>query len=407
MAQSRPQWLADLSRSFKRHRHGRPGWSIEVNRERLRVVSSELPPRPGEQPTEAPIRRAFTLRTPPGPQTAAAALREACEVFDAVMEGRWCWPDPTEINDGESLHTAALEKVIERLRCELVGERMQSVTWERSWRPFLLKLLDTVGENQGQDPEQLLTQYLKRWPAGSKSRQYAHDRARAVWKLAGLSWPESITTMRGNGRGAVDPAGVRAFSDAEITMLRERIQASARLTPSDLLAWDLLIVFGLRPAELQGLELARVDGELVATVTRVKESGRGRCGPREIPAVPPAGWPPDCFQLLKRWHTHGLSTAISSARSPGQILTQQLRRLHMPSDLSSYGLRHGFALRLGVELGIHVREAAELMGHSPQVHLSTYGRRLDQPALLAKVQRLTAGRYIGENDQTRDDRESQ
>jgi hypothetical protein len=60
MAQSRPQWLADLSRSFKRHRHGRPGWSIEVNRERLRVVSSELPPRPGEQPTEAATRRALT-----------------------------------------------------------------------------------------------------------------------------------------------------------------------------------------------------------------------------------------------------------------------------------------------------------------------------------------------------------
>jgi hypothetical protein len=32
------------------------------------------------------------------------------------------------------------------------------------------------------------------------------------------------------------------------------------------------------------------------------------------------------------------------------------------------------------------------MGHSPQVHLQTYGRRLDQPGLLAKVRQLQAMR---------------
>ena len=46
MALERPKWIADLSRSFKRHRLGRPGWSIEIKGERLRVVSSELPQLP-------------------------------------------------------------------------------------------------------------------------------------------------------------------------------------------------------------------------------------------------------------------------------------------------------------------------------------------------------------------------
>lgn len=64
----------------------------------------------------------------------------------------------------------------------------------------------------------------------------------------------------------------------------------------------------------------------------------------------------------------------------------------MPAGLSNYGLRHSFALRLGLDLGLHVREAAELMGHSPAVHLSTYGRRLDGPGLLAKVQGLVKSR---------------
>jgi integrase len=82
-----------------------------------------------------------------------------------------------------------------------------------------------------------------------------------------------------------------------------------------------------------------------------------------------------------------------SSRSPGQVLTQQLRRLRdqepvaveLDQELTSYGCRHAFALRLAQRLGLHVREAAELMGHSPTVHLQTYGRRLDQPKLLARV----------------------
>lgn len=73
-------------------------------------------------------------------------------------------------------------------------------------------------------------------------------------------------------------------------------------------------------------------------------------------------------------------------------MTKQLRRLRMPGELTSYGLRHAFALRLGLDLGLHVREASELCGHSPAVHLSAYGRRLDGPGLLAKVAALSAER---------------
>ena len=38
-----PPWLRNLSAAFKAHRLGRPGWYVEVNRDRLRVVSVELP----------------------------------------------------------------------------------------------------------------------------------------------------------------------------------------------------------------------------------------------------------------------------------------------------------------------------------------------------------------------------
>jgi integrase len=93
MAPARPTWLADLSRSFKRHRQGRPAWFIEEHRDRLRLRSDEFPPRPGSTSTSTSTRQAVTLTTSPGPATAAHALSEACAIFDAVMAGTWRWAE--------------------------------------------------------------------------------------------------------------------------------------------------------------------------------------------------------------------------------------------------------------------------------------------------------------------------
>jgi hypothetical protein len=69
MASDRQGWLGDLSRQFKLHRQGRPGWFLRVKRDRLRLLSDELPPRPGEA-IGGPTQRELTLATPPSPATA-------------------------------------------------------------------------------------------------------------------------------------------------------------------------------------------------------------------------------------------------------------------------------------------------------------------------------------------------
>lgn len=389
----RQDWLADLSRQFKRHRQGRPGWFLRLLRDRLQLLSSELPPRPGER-DGAPAQRALLLSTPPGPSTAAAALAEACLIFDQVMAGTWSWPDPfaPSAKDPGRLSPAVLARARENLRFAVVGERISERTWERTYLPYLKALEKVAGEQTWGDDLMLLTTALRQWEPNSRARQMAHDRFRRLWKEAGWPWPEGLASMRGNGRAAAHPEGVMAFTDEEIEELRERISRS-RLTAADLVAWDCLIVFGLRPAELQGLQVAQQGRLLVATVQREKRSSRGSVGRRQVPAVPPKGWPSDCYGLLLRWQEHGLPAAVIGAVSPGEILAKQLARLKgqqgakgkLRAELVPYGLRHAMALRLGVEVGLSVREAAELMGHSPAVHLSTYGRRLDQPKLLEKV----------------------
>ena len=401
MATDRQGWLADLSRQFKRHRQGRPGWFVRVKRDRLRLLSDELPPRPGEA-IGGPTQRELTLATPPGPATAAAALAEACGIFDQVMAGSWRWPDPLApggSNEAARLSPVNLARLRMRLRQVVVGEKITARTWNRTYAPYLLKLEQVAAQQAWPDDDDLLSALLRQWPANSRARQMAHDRARAVWKVAGWSWPEQITSMRGNGKAAADPAGAIGFQDLEIDELRERITRS-RLTAADLVAWDALIVFGLRPAELKGLELRQQGRTLVAVVSHEKQNSKGRVGARIVPAVPPAGWPADCHGLLRRWEAHGLPDGLMELASPGQALTQQLRRLQgqqgaagpLRDELTTYGLRHAFALRLGVDLGLSVREAAELMGHSPAVHLSTYGRQLDRPKLLDKVAGLVAKR---------------
>lgn len=396
VAASRPRWLAELSTAFKRHRQGRTGWFIELSGDRLRVRSTELPPRPEEPADAPPKRRDVWLCTPPGPATAAKALQEACELFDQVQAGYWRWPDPDATpGPGEEgrLAPGTLQKLVGKLHAAVVGERIGVDTWDRTYRPYLDCLLQVAGGKLWENDVQLVDEVLHRWPPNTRARQMGHDRIRRLWKQAGWAWPEGLSELRGNGRAAASPEGVRAFTDEELQELRDRILRSRRLTPADLTAWDALAVFGLRPAELQGLELFTQDGVPMARVQRVKVSSRGASGVRVVPAVPPEGWPVDCHQLVQRWREHGFPPGMTGARSPGQVLTQQLRRLRdqspvripLDAELTAYGCRHAFALRLAQQLALHPREAASLMGHSPQTHLAIYGRRLDAPKLLTVV----------------------
>ena len=390
-------WLTDISRSFKRHRMGRPGWFLELHRDKLRVSSKELPRRPGEIPTDKPVVRSSTLSSEPGPRTASAALSEACELFDAVLAGTWRWPSedtlPAE-GDPDRLGGQVIRLLIERLRVKSVGEKMSERTWRHNWQSGMETLAAIADQQFWPHDEDLLRAFLQRWDAGSRCRQIAYGQARRLWTEAGWDWPQAIEAMRGNGKAAAPPEGVRAFTDQEISELRERIVSSNQMKPNIMVAWDLLIAFGLRPVELQAIELQRAkDGALIAVISRNKKTSKGSSGgARQIPAVPPANWPSDCHGLFDRWREHGLPDGLLRARSPGDQLASQLRRMKTFDGLTPYGLRHAFALRLGIELGLSVRESAQLMGHTPQVHLNAYGRRIDQPALQSKVFQLTRQR---------------
>lgn len=252
---------------------GRPGWFIGLHRERLRLTSHELPPRPDEPALSThTVTRGLLVETPPGPATIGSAIAEVCAVFDAVLAGTWRWLDELhqalESDPSRPMPPDALVGVVAILKRSLVGEKLKDETWNRTWSPCLQILERVVGERSWSGDEECLHSFLKHWAPNNHARQMLFDRARRVWKQAKRLWPESLSELRGSGKAAASPDGVRGFSDEELEELRRRIQRSQRLTPADLVAWDVLIVFGLRPAELQGLQLPGEGKMLLAKVRR-------------------------------------------------------------------------------------------------------------------------------------------
>ena len=69
-----PEVIYRPQQGVKRHREGRRGWTVKVMHDRLRVVSTELPPRTYEPDDAPPKRGTVTLTTSPGPATADAPL---------------------------------------------------------------------------------------------------------------------------------------------------------------------------------------------------------------------------------------------------------------------------------------------------------------------------------------------
>jgi hypothetical protein len=94
------------------------------------------------------------------------------------MGGSWSWPDPDGVpaaGDPLRLAPAALQRLIARLQAVLVGERIGLDTWERTYRPYLQRLVEVAGQQPWREDQQLVEATLRSWKPGSRARQMAHD----------------------------------------------------------------------------------------------------------------------------------------------------------------------------------------------------------------------------------------
>lgn len=211
-------------------------------------------------------------------------------------------------------------------------------------------------------------------------------------------------------------------TDEELTLPIKPDELSAFLDwleehnkPELRLAVGLVGYFGLRKAELAAL--LPENGRLYVAMN-VKENSKtrkkGDRKPRLAGALAIDGRPAnEAADMLAQFES-GLVKLPKAIRNQiemvsekghfqdvGDAFGQQIRRtawwkefrLRNPG-ITENSLRHGWAWRAhccSSSGSIPVRIAAAMMGHSPQTHLSHYGRWIDEPALEAEVERFNAG----------------
>ena len=202
----------------------------------------------------------------------------------------------------------------------------------------------------------------------------------------------------------------------DLAALLDQMEADGR---HDLrLATGLIALFGLRPAELA---LLTVKGDKlyagavkrnIATLAQKVKPPR-RCLPLDI-----AGREGEGKRLLQLYSSGlvKLPAAVLNEISKvedkgtfqqvGHAFGQLLKRYEPWKNLvrtnegvTPYSLRHSWAWRCHVcsNNGLHVRQAAALMGHTVAVHLKHYGSWVDEASLEAAVERYNEGLVAFDN----------
>lgn len=228
--------------------------------------------------------------------------------------------------------------------------------WSKKWGPALRKLPPS-----GAITEVVLLRVIRTMPAGSASRRDQGNLLSQIAKSLGLETEPLLEACRGYG---VDKLTERDIPSDEVIE-----DALKRITlPHWRWTFGMCAAYGLRPHECAELVLLE-DGW-------IEVHDKTKTGSRRVTACPSA-WVND-FAL------RDLPRPTQSATRLGKVFNDALDRDGV--TIKPYNLRHAYALRL-MSKGVGADLAARLMGHSLQVHQTTYQRWIEAD----RIQRVMAG----------------
>ncbi|MEB3349187.1 MAG: hypothetical protein VKO00_04100 [Cyanobacteriota bacterium] len=278
-------------------------------------------------------------------------------------------------------------------------------TWDRIWRPRMVEVLAALQRRQPpQNARELIEAVTDRWALqpGARGRQMQVQQTAALlrWAVDRERLPDcwapplELAEFVGRKRSAPTPTTPMAPDD---------VSAMVGAIPDERwrFAFQLMAAYGLRPEELMHLE--RRGDHLHCTYRKV--ASRGSTEPRVLRLLPcdtgAAEW-----NLLKHYTAKrlpplragecGEAVATYLKRRP---LWQELRRRYDDNGerLIPYSLRHGYAHRAHVVLGLAPKIAAQLMGHSVQTHLAAYSRWCADDVVEAALNHAAAAWRESEN----------
>jgi len=261
------------------------------------------------------------------------------------------------------------------------GEIKES-TWERLYKPRMALLLKTAkGPPSPRDGKHLLEAQADLWRQrpGCRTR-----RLQIQYTAALLRWGVSEGLLPAHWAPPPDLASTIGRSRESKTITTpigvEHILAMIQAIPDPRwrLAFQLINAFGLRPEELQHLQLRQ--GRLWCTYEKV--ASRGKTKPRPLRLLPCDSWAA-AWNLVETFDP-ALLPPMRAGFGSDSFSRYLLRREHWQNlrrqydaqgeKLVLYSCRHGYAHRAHVICDLPPKVVAAAMGHSVQTHLAAYSR---------------------------------
>jgi len=328
-------------------------------------LRATLPPKPGHHRAR-PFQQRIALFLPCTKRGIRLAQSRAITLGNELIDNRFEWENWWKPRKSISVSTAGywIDKFEKNYRSK------NTIT-DRSWRDGWLQHLNKVDKNSELTPELLINAVLKKKP-NTAQRKNICTRLQTFADFAGVN--VDLSEYRGKyGRALVKP---RELPSDE--MISEWATSGKIADPSWRRVYGLIAVFGLRPHEAF-LGHLRSDGKYQVT--------EGKTGPRLVSPFYP--------EWLDQWDLwpdilpdFNMEKAKRDTQFSNYIHSHLRRKYKVP--FQPYDLRHAYAVRVHNVFGLSEAVGARLMGHSVDVHLSTYQRWLGDEAANKAIERVLA-----------------
>lgn len=305
-------------------------------------------------------RQRITLGLPATFSSLPEAERKAIELSHQLRTGTFSWDAWDAPQGADAITVSDFLKAAQRLHASKYRKDPErgDNAWSKKWRPALNKLPASGVVN-----EMVLLRTIRKLPEGTASRRDQGNLLTQVAKSLGFETGVLLEACRGYG---IDKLHERSIpSDAAI----EAAFAKIRL-PHWRWAFGMCAAYGLRPHECA--ELTWLEDNWIEVHDKTKTGSR-----RVTPC--PSAW-------VERFTLHELPRPSQAPSTFSKAFNDALDRDGV--TIKPYNLRHAYALRL-LDNGVSADLGARLMGHSLQVHQSTYQKWIEADRIQKAMQGIT------------------
>lgn len=330
---------------------------IRVQRGRL-YINGMFPKKSGEPGTE---QTSITLQLNDTPAGRKAADKWLKKIERELRNGSFNWDDYRRTKKGGDSKTW-LEAIRTLRRKKVELGKVTPSTWEVNyWGTLKLMPLQSVVTTAG------IAEELGRYKRDQYTYKKLYGLLRHIATIAKVEFPEApVPTYSQNSTSTEVP------SDDEIV---EWVLGSGAAYQW---CFGMMATYGLRPHECDECRLVDHNGILLAQVDNETKTGYRTVIPQEKAWV-------QLFNLQHR--VPRPDSQRQEERKDATSVWLNARRLKQKIQWKPYSLRHAYAGRLwrngGSELSIF--DAAQLMGHSTQIHIKTYRAWIDPNKIAASA----------------------